>query len=233
MLNGGRIWLVVGAIIAVAVIAFGWLVGASPLLAQADTVDAQRRDAEAQNAQYEATLAHMKSLDDNKDAMLAEFDTLRTSVPTEVDLEGYFDWLAVAANDATVSLKSASVENLTPYEADADAIGIIEFGSLAETLRLGGVSISIEGDVDKVAAFLHAIQTDGRLQAISTVQVNLGTSLTATISGYIFVIDDPAFVALGASLVPAGPDDAAETDDESADGDDADAAPDGGETPAP
>jgi len=197
MINGGRIWLVVGAILGVGVIALGWFIGAAPLFGQADRSDAERRNVEVQNQQYEATLAEMKALDERKDELLEEFDALKVSVPPTADQEGFFDWLAQAAATAAVSLKTAQVADSAKYEVADGAIGKIALDEdLRSKLYLGMVTMTIEGNADQIAAFMHLLQTDGRLQVISTANIRLGTSLTADISGYIFVIDDPKFVVL-------------------------------------
>jgi Tfp pilus assembly protein PilO len=223
MFNGGRIWVVVGAILGVGVIALGWFIGAAPLFGQADLSDAELQQVEAQNAQYEATLAEMKALDERKDELVDEFDALKESVPPTADQEGFFDWLAQAASTAAVSLRTARVANAAQYEVADGAIGKIQLDEeLRSKLYVGMVTMTVEGNADQIAAFLHLLQSDGRLQVISTANIRLGANLTADIAGYIFVIDDPKFVML--SEQPAGGDDGGETDEPD---------PAASETPAP
>ncbi len=200
-MNGGRIWLLLGGVVGVVVIALGWLAGASPLFAQADQADTQRRDVEAQNQQYEATLAQMKALDGKKDELILEYGELKDSVPATLDLEGYFDWVAVAANEATVTLAAAAANSGEDYKPADGAAGTVKLDSnFQTTLRLVQVTISAGGDVEQIATFLHLLQSDGRLQLITSANIALGSSLTTQITGYIFVIDDPRLVALNAVL---------------------------------
>lgn len=200
-MSGGRIWLLVGAVAGVLVILLGWVVGASPLLAQADSADVQRRDVEILNEQYEATLRQMQVLDSKKDDLVAEYGDLKDSVPAALDLEGYFDWVAVAANRATVVLAAATADGSQAYSPGGGAAGsVVLDAGFQSKLRLVQVTISAGGDVEQMAAFLQLLQSDGRLQLINTAKITFGTSLTAQITGYIFVIDDPRLVALTAAL---------------------------------
>jgi len=229
MLNGGRIWLLIGGIVGAGIIALGWLVAASPLFAQADLADAQRADVEAVNLAEATKLAEMKALDSRKDELLDEYDTLKESVPATHDLEGYFDWVATASTTAGVTLGVATVTDVSPYEDDPDSIGTVVLDpEFQKSLRVVSVSIAIGGNADQMSDFLHLLQTDGRLQLITKTSLKLGTQLTGAITGYIFVIDDPKLVALNESLTSGG--DAGESDG-SGDGESAEG--ESTETPAP
>lgn len=208
-MNGGRIWLLVGGVVGVLVMVLGWVAGASPLFAQAESADLQRRDVDILNQQYEATLRKMKDLDSRKGELVAEYGELEDSVPATLDLEGYFDWIALAANRATVVLASAVADSDEAYSPTANAAGSIELDTAFQgKLRLVRVTITAGGDVEQVAAFLELLQSEGRLQLINTAKITFGTSLATQITGYIFVIDDPRLVALTAALgaAPEGPD---------------------------
>lgn len=205
MANMGRIWLIAGAFLGVVVIVLGWFLGASPLFAQADLSDAQRAGVDAQNVKYEATLATMKDLDQRKDELLDEYDLLRSSVPPTLDLEGYFDWMAAAANTAGVSLITISADGVKPYtETDGRVGKIVLDPGLQTSLGIVPVRVQIGGGADQVAVFLHLLQSDGRLQLITSADVQLGTTLTSQLDGYLFVITDPKIAALGQSLGGAG-----------------------------
>jgi len=228
MFNSGRIWLVVGALVGAAVIGLGYLLAAAPFFSEADAADRQRTQVEAQNREYEATLAHMKSLDDKKDELLDDYDELKASVPPTADMQGYFDWLATAAARSSVSLSIAGVADVKDYERAEDAIGTIQLDpAFVENLGVVQVKMTIGGTADQVADFLHLLQTDGRLQFINQVDIRLGTTLTTDISGQIFVIDDPELQVFDPSA-PGGSEDGASGDA----GDEPDA-PDESESPSP
>ena len=224
MLEGGRIWLVLGGLVGVIVIVLGWFVGASPLFDQAARADAQRVEVETLNAAQEALLAEMKALDE--DEILARYAELEESVPLTLDLEGYFDWVATAAAKSGVSLVYASVTEAVPYAKAEDSLGTLSLGGeLEAALGVVSVEISISGDGESMNKFTQLLQTDGRLQLIDGVNIKLGTSLTGILTGYIFVIDDPALAAIAAAAQET-PDEGTGTEGET-DGEEAE------ETPAP
>lgn len=218
-MNGGRIWLLIGGIVGAVVIGLGWLIGASPLFAQASAADAQRVDVEATNQQLEITLAKMRKLDADKEAMLKRLDELHETVPTVPDLEDYLDWVASAAATSAVSLPSAAV-GAPQLVSVADGAPADFSPGLAKSLYIIPVTLTISGDASQMTSFVSMLQTDGRLQLITKVGFNFGTSLTGTIDGFIFVVHDPS----------AGP---LPTPDADAGAEGAEGTPEPGATPTP
>lgn len=197
---GGKIWLVVGGLVAVVVMVFGWFVAAAPQLDQAAAADQQRAGVEALNAEQEAQLLAMQALDARKDELADEYDALKSSVPTKLDLVGYFDWLAEAAAASAITLTTATAAQAVVYERTPAAVGTVVLDpEFASQLRSIQVDISIGGTADQVATFLRILQKDGRLQLIETANVNLGSTLTARVSGYIFAIGGPVDLATPAA----------------------------------
>ncbi|HLU63491.1 MAG TPA: hypothetical protein VKY66_03075 [Protaetiibacter sp.] len=206
-MGGGRIWLLVGGLVGAVVIGLGWLIGASPLFAQASAADAQRADVEATNAQLEITLAQMRKLDGEKEELLARLDELHETVPTVPNIEDYLDWVATAAARAAVSLPNTSVG--TPQLVAIEDGATADFSAgLANSLYVIPVTIDIGGDPAQMNAFVQQLQTDGRLQLLTRVTLNFGTSLSGKLEGYVFVVHD----ASAGPLLSAGSDDAADAD---------------------
>lgn len=198
MTGKGGFWLVLGAIVGVVLVVLGWFVGAAPLFGQASRADVQRSDVEAVNAAEEAELAEMRELAEREDELRAEFELLQVSVPSTRALEAYYDWLAVAANNAGVALTSVTVANATLYgAAEASELPpgleppVLPGPDLQDNLFLLPLTISLNGDFEQVRAFVAAMQGDGRLQLVNEVDARFGTTLSATIGGYLFVVHDP------------------------------------------
>lgn len=190
-MNGGRIWLLLGAVVGVVVIGLGWLVGASPLFTQASAAEAQQLGVDATNEQLELTLAQMRKLDSEKEAMLLRLDELHETVPTVPNIEDYLDWVATAATTAAVSLPSTNVSPAQLVTVDTGAT--VEFSpGLVSSLYTIPVTLNIGGDPVQMTEFVRILQTDGRLQLLNNVKLNFGTSLTGQVQGYIFVVHDPA-----------------------------------------
>jgi len=217
MINGGRFWLFIGAFVAVIIIVFGWFAVASPLFQRADQADAERADVESTNAQHEIVLAKMLKAEDDKEDNLRALRELSSSVPTTPELENYFDWLSEAANAAGVSLATATAGSATLFEPAKDP-GPADFSAaLQKSLYLIKVSIKIEGGPEQVTAFLDLLQTDGRLQLLTSVNVTFGTILGSEINGFIFVVHDPGLGKLTSAPV-SSPDEPADPEQGEADG---------------
>lgn len=117
MAASGRLWMIAGALVAVAVIAIGWLLLAAPQLDQAARADEARAEIEAQNEAELAVLAEMKRQYENLDDLLADLEELQLSIPGTRSLEDFYDQIAEAANAAGVVLNGVTVEPALPYAA--------------------------------------------------------------------------------------------------------------------
>jgi len=229
-MNGGRIWLLIGGIAAVAVVALGWLLGAAPLLKQAEASDAQRVDVETTNQQLTLTLGKMKKLDDRKTELFAERAELRETIPAVLDAESYLDWVADAAALSAVSLPSISLGEAQLISVADGAIAELSKG-LAEKLYVVPVSITFGGEVEQMNTFVQTLQSDGRLQLVDELVLNWGTGLDGKLSGYVFVVSDPdgGLIANGS----ASADGESPGDGGAAEGDEGAEAPQQSATPTP
>lgn len=233
-MNAGRIWMVIGGLVGVAIIAFGYFVAASPLLTQAALADTQRADVESTNSMHEQTLASMKELDARKDELLERIDELSTSVPVVPSVEDYLDELTRFANDSLVSLSSIRVDSPTLFTPPAEAGPTVFSPGLQQRLYMLPVQIEFGGDATQVSAFVNRLQTDGRLQLVKKLEMRLGSTLTASITGVMFVLHDPAIGALTSAPVvvetPAEPE--SSTEEGAEDGEEG-VEPQPGATPTP
>lgn len=214
MFNAGKFWLLVGALLGAVVVAGGWFLIASPLMSQASTLDAQRQEIDNVNAIHEATLMKMRALEDAKEDNIALLAELGSSVPTTAKLEDYYDWVAVAANAAGVVLSKVEASPSQAFSAPNGA-GMAEFGSsLQANLRLISVSMNVGGNAEQMNAFFEMLQRDGRLQVLTSMTMQLGSTLTGSASGYIFVVSDPSMPDLSQYEVPAPADAPADGENE-------------------
>jgi hypothetical protein len=219
-MRNGRLFLAGGALLALVVIGLGWLIGASPMLAAASENERQTAEIDAMNTAEEIEIALMREQFENIDELRAELDELQLSVPGFTDMAAYFDELAAKAEVATVALQGVTVSGAQPYGAMsstevADAEGtegsnsseliapLAPSGELADSLYVLKLDLTIDADAPRLAAFLAALQGDGRLMLVTNVEGSFGTSQRATISGYVFVVHDPRLGRIGALPTPA------------------------------
>lgn len=221
----GRMWLLVGTVLSLGIVAIGWFLGASPLLAQASANEAQIAEIDAQNQVQMLELAEMKEQFENLDALREELDELQVSVPGFADTADYFDEISLKAGTAGVALQTVTVEGALPYgamgsveasqETDGTADPSVTSGSqgqitppivpdaaLAEQLYVLTVKFELDADQNQLAAFLAGLQGDGRLVLVTEVTSSFGTSQRSSITAYIFVVPDPRLGAIGALPTP-------------------------------
>jgi len=197
-MNGMRIWTIATVVVIGAILGLGWLIGVSPLLAQAAASEQERVTVEATNAAQAATLAQMKSEFDNIDELQDDLELLHTSIPSTVDSNVVYALLAEyqtssGAVPALISLGEAIQYGVPAPGPDATTedtpvSGAAPSGALASSLYQVPVSITFsQTSLESVMAFVSAMQHGPRLFLITSVSSTLETS---TITGYLFVIHD-------------------------------------------
>lgn len=232
-MNNGRLWLVAGALLALGVIAIGWFVGASPLLAQASSNESQRLGVESQNAAMMLEIAEMKEQFANLDELTERLDELQVSVPGFANTGDFFDEVAAAAGAAGVALQAVVVDGAQPYGAMGSTVAseaepadgettdaastttepiatqgtlpgpTVPGAVLAQDLYVLGIELQVDADENQLAAFLAALQGDGRLTLVTQVQSSFGVTQRSTITAYIFIVHDPRFGPVGALPTPS------------------------------
>jgi hypothetical protein len=212
-MNGMRIWTLVTVVLIAAILGLGWLLGVSPLLAQAATSDGERANVELTNTAQEATLALMKSQNEQIDSMLAELELLNASIPGEVDSDTVYKLLSnyQAESGAVPTLISLgeAVQYGIPVDAEvttageAPQSGDVPQGALATSLYTVSVTISFDGtELDDLMSYVAALQQGPRLFLVTSAT---RAPESATITAYMFVIYDgttPVIVQPPDEVVP-------------------------------
>jgi len=185
-----RIWTFATVIAIILIVALGWFLGASPLLTQAASANAERLAVEAQNAQARATLDELERDSSRLPELSAEVAALETEFPPGPDYAGVIDELLRELAPASVVLESVSLTEPLPADPEFDAS---DEGTLPRgTLLSLSVSVQIAGTLDDGLAYADAIQRSPRFAIVSAVQFSAGagedeadgvgsTSLTLTL----------------------------------------------------
>jgi hypothetical protein len=235
----------VGALLSIGIVAIGWFLGASPLLTQAGINDDQVTAIDVANAAQMIEIDQMREDYEGIDELRAELDALQLSIPGFSDTADYFDEIAAKAAAAGVALQTVTVSGAQPYgtmgtsqtstapapAATGDAADpaapapVVQPGleaptapgaGLAGNLYVVTVTLAIDADQPRLAAFLAALQGDGRLMLVTDVKSTFGASQRSSLTGYIFVVHDPRLGNVGALPTPTPTESATPAPSESA-----------------
>ena len=124
-MNAQRLWALVTAIVVVAVLGMGWLLGVSPLLAAASDADDQREAAEATNVAQAATLVELRAKFENVEEYRIELDALRETIPASSDIEAFYAQMSQTADDVEVTITTLTAGEPQLYGTGADGAPIV------------------------------------------------------------------------------------------------------------
>jgi len=114
-MNSKRIWYLLGGVLAVAIIALGWFLGASPSMSQAALNDQARADVDTQNDAQQAALVTTKAQFARIGDLRAQLATMQLSIPGAADVDDLFDQITAMAASAGTSVTSISAGEAEPY----------------------------------------------------------------------------------------------------------------------
>ena len=189
-----RVWLAGGAVLAVLILAVGWLAVISPQLSSARTLRGQSDSARAQNAVLATKVAKLKRQNDNVGQLRTSLRNALAALPFDSGLPTFTRQLADQASESGVALSSITVGTAaaTVTTATAPTTTAAGSGTTAGTTTAAPapaaaapaamVSIPVTllstGSNKGQLAFLKAIQVGGPRRAL-VISTNVGTGSTA------------------------------------------------------
>lgn len=213
-----RIWIAGAAIVILAIVGLGWMLGISPKLAEADAAAAVRENVESQNAVLEAANAVLREQFENLDELEAELEELQAELPDKPEVEAFIAYINEEALKAGVTITNiAMVEPSTygttedgesaapaedaseapPAEGESEAPapeGQAEAASSLSTWLFSvGLGVTVQGFPEQVMAFSKGLQNSERLFLNSGVVFTSGAvgELGGTVTGSLFVLKPP------------------------------------------
>ena len=219
-MTDNRIWTFGAAIVVLAIIALGWLLGISPKLAEADAATAARVLVDQQNAEHAAKLAVLREQFENLDELEEQLEELQKELPDEADIEGFIEYtVGVAAQAGVVITTISALEPAVygsgttgdqpaapppaepvepPAEGEEDATtaappAVDPSAQRPAGLYSIGVSVAVEGSPEQVMAFSRLLQENRRIFLGTQVTFDSGGAgiLGGTVSGHLFVLGSP------------------------------------------
>jgi Tfp pilus assembly protein PilO len=121
-----RIWIAGCALVMVASVALGWLLGASPLLAAASADGEARKAAQAQNRIYTEELAALRTQFEGLVQLEDDLGDLREELPPRADQPDYLAQLAAAAQRHDVRLTSITAADAVAYAPTAAEVVVAD-----------------------------------------------------------------------------------------------------------
>lgn len=192
-----RVWTVGAVLVIVGILALGWLLGVSPLLAQTAAADAERAGVETQNLAQQSQLAVMKADFENLDAVQQELLALQASIPAEERTEVFASAVETFAAATGVVLRSYVASEMPFLGASVDGavtstagVGGVALATSAGTVYAIPVTIGVEGSPEAAMDFVRTLQAGHRLFLVNSVSFDRGGVGTATVTGYIFLLTD-------------------------------------------
>jgi hypothetical protein len=188
----------VTAVVIGAVLALGWFLGVSPLLNGAAQAETDRQAVEQTNAAQQAQLAAMKEQFDRLDELEAELADLRLAIPSEVDSDFIYGYLAGIQAGVPTVVETIVTGEAVPYGQVTDtpdgetvdpstAAGATQF----EGLYTVPITITFAKGVTwpEIVTFAGAMQVGPRVLLVTSItRPTQSDGSSGTITAYMFVM---------------------------------------------
>jgi Tfp pilus assembly protein PilO len=202
-MNTTRLWVLGGAVIAIALVAMGWFVGIAPKLADMARADASRQQAIELNEQNEIVLAELKEQFENLDELTTELEALQLAVPFTVDVPDFLRQLNSSAAATGVSISEITIDEARAYGAPPPVEPAAQPAE-GDDVEAGAAAEPIPA----AAPIAPPSVTDPRVSAANFVAVPVSVTVAGTYSAVQSFISaaqhgDRLFLALGMNLSPS------------------------------
>jgi hypothetical protein len=211
-----RIWTFGAAVVILAIIGLGWLLGISPKLAEADAATSARVLVDQQNEEHAARLVVLRDQFENLADIKRELSDLQKELPSHADVEGFIEYATGVATQAGVVISTitalepaaygtgdAVVEEPAEAPAEEPAEAPAEGGTTTPAPDQGapvagagsglysiGISVEVEGSPEQVMTFARLLQESKRIFLSTQVTFDSGGQgiLGGTVTGHLFVL---------------------------------------------
>lgn len=197
---GTQIWGLIAFVVSAAVLAAGWFLGVSPLLAAQAESDKQRTEAVSQNDGIAAKIATLKQQKEKLGDYQKRAKELEEIIPRDIEAADFIRSLNDLATASNVQIDSIVLSDPVKYAAPSGEAADAELAPnpvtdprvTSENFLLVPVTVGVKGGWNEVLAFTHGVQTSSRLMLVTTVNTaeDQGT-FTTTLSGTMYVLLRP------------------------------------------
>lgn len=207
MNSANRLWILATAVISIAVLALGGLLGVAPQLAAITAADAERTSVEAQNQATRAEIAALKKQSEQIDDLKDQLKDLNVAIPSDAALEKWSSEVAALATKAGVTVSNYTVAAAVNYSPptieagaaltrNADISADPTAGGLVTPENFVAIEVGIEVEeavtLGRTLLFFALLQSSDRLFTITDITMTADDGVgTTLITGLIFVLIDP------------------------------------------
>ncbi|GAB2515138.1 hypothetical protein GCM10027064_11120 [Microbacterium petrolearium] len=211
MMDRVRVTYLLGAILAIAILVVGFVVGIKPMLDQADAAAAEQARIAETNKALALRLAELRRTQSALEEHQADLDELRRELPSSSEYDVYIEQLdatamtsgaGVALNRLTFGDAALAGGEGDEASAGADAADSAEdaaaaaVGAQAGVLLSVPVSIDVAGSGPDVRTFIDRLQHGDRYTLVTDVTMSaagdrgdiMTAETTATIEGLIWIL---------------------------------------------
>lgn len=178
-MNANRVISLAFGLLALGVLALGWMLGVAPKLAEASRADTERAGVEAQNAVHEVRLAELAAQYERIDELRAEVEELAVFLPDEHLLEDFLDRLNSAAATTEVVLREVTMGEPQPAEEAGEGPALIAIP----------VTVAVIGPLPAGLAFTELAQSADRVFVVNGLAFDSSRGETV-LTGMLFVVAD-------------------------------------------
>lgn len=206
-MNQNRLWAIISGALIIAVLALGFFLGIQPELALAERAGDDREAVEAQNRGLEATLASLEEQAAEMPTIQAEIETLRENVPNQIEESALLRELDAIAASSGVRLLTYTPQEMVAYLAAPEFATAIPAGVTGDTFAVRPFTLSVQGELEQVTAFVSGIQSATRLLLVSDVVMTIDETtgqFTADLTGSAYALAEGAQPAAPAEEQPTG-----------------------------
>lgn len=203
-----RMWAIISVMVAAAILAGGWFIGAAPLLAAKGAAEAQLAAAQQTNQQHVATLQALKAASEDLPALMKRAKELEAAIPSNLESSPLITAINALAEETGVTITAIRIEDGVSYQvpaADGSQEGapnpLTDARITGDNFVLVPLSLEVVGALPNVMAFIHGIQTGERLVLVTKLDTAVdgegATTYTSTISGTTYVLVRPPALQFG------------------------------------
>lgn len=192
-----KFWMLLAAILSVAVLLMGWFLGVSPKFDEMNAANLQRTNVEAQNASFQKTIDELKKESEKIDDLRDQLGDLQIALPPGDELSTFLGQLHELEGISGVALTSFTASNGEPFAPAPNKSGTTVNPLVTpDNFIVITINLKVAGTRAQVLDFVDALQYGDRLFLVNSLTVQRGSdsedSYTGTITGFVYVLVDPS-----------------------------------------
>lgn len=193
-MTGTRIWALGTAIIIIAVLALGYLLGVSPMMTRLAAAEQELASTQANNQVQQTTLQVMKTQFEDLDSLKDDLEVLRISIPGAVDSDFVYALLAGYQQGTGALVSAITTGEAQPYGVTAEGEPTAEGSTAIPNLYTVPITITFtDTPLPAVLAYVASLQRGPRLFLVTGLASGEGENgaSTSTVTAFMFVLADP------------------------------------------